>query len=230
MKLYVSLAALCATLAPTLSSQAQIASVETSTQKEAPTPRKTMLKLGLRVNRGLETRDLEGLFAPVTFGLERRLSSKFSLYGNLLINLRPLAFQRYYPGRTFIHQMGAEFGGRYYYNQAKRLERGRADGPFIGNYLALQASTEYSPMRVRTVFVDNTRVNYEFSGLTALWGMQRRLGSLLVFDWNAGLGVFNSGRSIRHHYTSNGAYAGYSYHHRRLGAGPMVDLQLSFAH
>jgi hypothetical protein len=187
-----------------------------------------MLRLGLRVNRGFETRDLNGLFAPITLGLERRLSSKFSVYGNLLVNLRPLAFQHYYPASTFIHRFGAELGGRYYYNQAKRLERGRAAGPFVGNYLALQASTEYSPMRILNSF-DQIHVNYEFSGLTALWGMQRRLGKLLVYDLSAGLGAFDSRQSVRSHYTSSGAYAGYSHINRRLALGPAINLQLSFA-
>lgn len=147
----------------------------------------------------------------------------------MLVNFRQLAFQHDYPGRTLVHRFGAELGGRYYYNQAKRVARGRAVGPFVGNYLALNASTEYSPMRVRSPYVDNTRINYEFSGLTALWGMQRRLGSLLIYDLSAGLGAFNSLQSIQRYYTSSGAYAGHSYTNRRLEVGPVVNLQLSFA-
>ncbi|OUJ71655.1 hypothetical protein [Hymenobacter crusticola] len=228
MQLPLLYAASFAVLVLTTPSHAQTAPTATATPVVPPASRKTMLRLGLRVNRGFETRDLDGLFAPVTLGLERRLGNKFSVYGNVLFNLRPLAFQRYYPRRTFIHRVGAELGGRYYYNQAKRLARGRAAGPFVGNYLALQASTEYSPMRVQNAF-DNTHIVYQFSGLTALWGMQRRLGSLLVYDLSAGLGAFNSRRDIHYHYNSSGVYTGYSYSNRRLAVGPAVNLQLSFA-
>jgi hypothetical protein len=154
--------------------------------------------------------------------MERRLSSKFTAYANLTTALR-LVRPRY-GDRTFISRGIGELGGRYYYNQAKRTKKGRPSGPFVGNYLALQASTDLTPLYRQNTYSPNHYLRYDFSALTALWGMQRQLGHLFVYDLNAGLGVYNPYR-VRYDPATDLLTS-----RRRLLVLPELALRLSLAH
>jgi hypothetical protein len=224
MKLFLAFAALLAI--STLPSLGQTVPPEAPTRSSVTEAShyRTLFKLGLSVHRGLETRDLRGLYAPLTIGVEHQLSSRFSAYANLMASFEALTLRKSFESRPLLNRGGAELGGRYYYNQTKRMQRGRAAGPYVGNYLALQVSTDLVAPYLKT---NDVRMSYDFSGLTAFWGMQRRLGRLLVYDLNAGLGVFNSGNAVRYNYTT-GVYASNIYN-RRLELAPILRLNLSLA-
>jgi len=224
MKLYLSVATLFAVLAAPLPSQAQTALPEASTAPTiaTPTSHRALFKLGLGLDRGFEYGGYSGLIVPVTVGVERHLTSAFSLYGNLTAALRLSRTRRYsyLQPVPFVSRSIIAVGGRYYYNQAGRLKHGRATGPFIGNYLALQASTDVTPsFRYNSL---DRYIYYDFSALSVLWGMQRRLGSLFVYDLNAGIGLANSRLILKYD-----NHSGFYRPHRRLELLPELNLRLS---
>ena len=146
--------------------------------------RPLLLKVGLNAGRALSYGGYAGLAAqlPVSVGAEYALSRKFTLYGQVDADFRLLGRQEIPSDRSFIIPRGAVgVGARYYYNQAGRARHNRAHGPFVGNYLALEAHTE-----VLRRFNQPTAFS---PALNAVWGMQRRLGRHFLFDFNAGLGL-----------------------------------------
>jgi hypothetical protein len=145
-------------------------------------PHGTLVKLGTGiVPPAFELGGYRGLSAPLIVSVEHHLSPAVSVYASGFsgFNVRR---QRYYDGsrESIIDNYGFDAGVRYYYNQEKRRQKGRATGPFVGNYLALQTSS---------VFNANYYHKYRYSGITALWGMQRRIGKYGWFDAYAGLGI-----------------------------------------
>ena len=147
--------------------------------------RPLLLKVGLNAGRALRYGGYYGLSArlPVTVGAEYALSPKFTVYGQADIDFRLSTKQdNFYGDQYFVVPSGAiGVGARYYYNQAGRAQHNRAHGPFVGNYLALEAHTE---MRRRYKLPADVS-----PGLNVVWGMQRRLSRSFLFDFNAGLGV-----------------------------------------
>jgi len=88
----------------------------------------------------------------------------------------------------------------------------------------LHASADFTP----SVRGYNTRayIPYDFSGLSALWGMQRRLGRSFLYDLNAGLGAFDNSKLYRPHYVS-GLYRSYNSSYR-ISVAPMINVQISY--
>jgi hypothetical protein len=186
MKLYLTLAALCAaTLTTTFLGQAQTPLIGTPPRlnAEIPAPHKTVLKLGMGLGRGFDDGINSSLTIPTTFGVERLLTNKFFAYGNLtaafrLTNRRIDYYRLLLP---LVPRSIIAVGGRYYYNQEGRIRNHLAAGPFIGNYLALQVSTDLVPYRTHDA---HAYVAYDYSAISALWGMQRHLSRRLIYDLN----------------------------------------------
>lgn len=174
--------------------------------------RPLLLRIGLNAGRSFHNGDFLGwgLKLPVAVGAEYALSSKFTLYGQLdadLITIRP-AYAR---AEQYSRVPGASLGlgARYYYNQAGRARHNRAHGPFVGNYLALEAHLETHRY---ASFADR----YSEPSLLLLWGAQRRLGSHFLLDLSAGTGL--------------GYFPGLrdSYYPSRVGLTTQLNLGLYF--
>lgn len=150
---------------------------------EAPS-QKLLLKVGLNAGRALRYGGYYGLSVrlPLSVGAEYALSSKFTVYGQLDAEFRLGRRNEYFGDQDFAIPAGAlGVGARYYYNQAGRARHNRAHGPFVGNYLALEAHTERRQRYAQLADVAPS--------LNLLWGMQRRLGRNFLFDFNAGAGL-----------------------------------------
>jgi hypothetical protein len=150
---------------------------------EAPT-HPLLLKVGLNAGRALQWGGYHGLLSqvPVSVGAEYSLNSKFTLYSQLDADVGLPRRYSFSGDRSNLITSGAVgLGGRYYYNQAGRARHNRPHGPFIGNYLGLEAHVEmrryYGPQ-------------FDFApAFNAVWGMQRRLNRNFLFDFNAGVGL-----------------------------------------
>ena len=151
-------------------------------------PDKLLLKVGLNAGRALGWGgygSYEGFLgrAPLSVGAEVALISKFTVYGQVDADFSLHRRASYYGERNPLISSGAVgLGGRYYYNQAGRARHNRAHGPFIGNYLGLEAHTEMRRPPHRGTAQAAPALNL-------LWGMQRRINRGLLFDLNAGVGV-----------------------------------------
>ncbi|SNC77302.1 hypothetical protein SAMN06265337_3885 [Hymenobacter gelipurpurascens] len=158
-----------------------------------PAPTKnTLFKLGTGLTRGagLGFGDFRGVSVPVVLGVEHHLSPAVSIYGNLSTGLH-LTRRRYYSyNAPLLIDPGSDAGVRYYYNQEKRKSKGRATGPFVGNYLALHSSSAFYTYQ-RQSSTERLHIGYGYSSLNLIWGMQRRIGRHGLFDGYAGAGVSN---------------------------------------
>jgi hypothetical protein len=145
-------------------------------------PQGTLVKLGTGIVPGFEFSGYRGLSFPLALGAEHHLTSDISLYVNGFSGFNIGTRNRYSDGsrEPVIGDYGFQVGARRYYNQEKRRQKGRATGPFVGNYLALQTSSVFNPSYYRS---------YRYSTLAAIWGMQRQLGKYGWFDAYAGLGL-----------------------------------------
>ena len=143
----------------------------------------TLLKLGTGLTRQMVLGNSPGIIVPVVLGAEYQLAPAWAAYSNITgawhLGQRPY-FQEKNPGVLFTG-MALDLGLRHYYNQARRQAKGRAAGPLVGNYLALESSNDFHRY--------NGRLLHESTGLTVLWGLQRRLGGHGLVDAYAGLGV-----------------------------------------
>lgn len=141
----------------------------------------TLLKLGTGFTRGLSG-GYRGLAVPLVLGAEHHLTPALSLYGNAFSGFKIGERPRYGSAtrQSIIGEYGFDVGIKYYYNQEKRRQKGRATGPFVGNYLALQSTSAFST---------NEYKPYQYSTLTLLWGMQRRIGKYGWFDAYVGAGL-----------------------------------------
>ena len=147
-------------------------------------PDRLLLKVGLNAGRAIRYTGYYGLSArlPLSVGAEYALSSKFTLYGQADADFRLFKNNATVGDGSFVLPAGGlGVGARYYYNQAGREHHNRPHGPFVGNYLALEAHTE---VRQRSGLRHDVAPS-----LNAVWGMQRRLGRNFLFDFNAGLGL-----------------------------------------
>ena len=165
---------------------------------DAPTDR-LQVRVGLNAARALRHGSYYGFISrvPVSVGAEYALNRHISLYTQVDAEL---GLFRHDPFRKIDQPLvptGAlSIGGRYYYNQEGRARHDRAQGSFVGNYLAVELHTEMlrTPEFVVTTPYPNLdgyhtyRTDYTPT-LNLLWGMQRRLGRNFLFDLNAGVGV-----------------------------------------
>jgi hypothetical protein len=160
------------------------AAAATVPAEPAAAPDKLLLKVGVNAGRAFRWGSYEGWISrvPVSAAAEYALSSKFTVYTQLDADISLRRRVSYYGERSNLLASGAVgVGGRYYYNQAGRARNNRAHGPFIGNYLAVEAHTEVRRLYNQTA---------EFGpSINLLWGMQRRINRSLLFDLNAGIGL-----------------------------------------
>lgn len=183
-----------------LSSLAIIHGATAQTADSATTTRRgtgTLVRLGTGVTRGLRLGSYGGSSAPLVLGLEHHLTPALSVYGNgfggLSIGRRP----RYADGwrRSLINEYGFDLGVKYYYNQEKRRQKGRATGPFVGNYVSLQSTSDFSS--------SSHENSHQYSTLTVQWGLQRRLGQYGWLEAYVGAGVRRDpGHSFQTYYGS----------------------------
>jgi|GEM_PF-6576261 len=149
--------------------------------------RPLLLKLGTGLTRGFAWGGYAGLTVPVVLGAEVVLAPGWNLYAN--------GFSGFYVGGGRFHEgpavrlreLGGELGLRRYYNQTKRQAKGRAHGPFTGNYVGLQTSSSWYYYRPQT----EDQLRYDYSTLTAVWGLQRRWGGHGLLDAYVGVGLAN---------------------------------------
>ena len=168
--------------APAPSATTEIIPVPVAQAEETPT--KWLVKVGLNAGRAFRNGGPYGAASrlPITVGAEYSLSPKVTLYSQLDTDFNLFARETLSGERRPLIPAGAlGVGARYYYNQAGRARDNRAHGPFVGNYLAVEAHTELRRGYYRYAEV--------MPALNLLWGMQRRLGHNFLFDANAGVGL-----------------------------------------
>lgn len=187
-------------VAALLASTAAQAQYQPQPQAPAPTPaateppaaaRRTLLKVGTGLTRGFELGGFSGLSLPVVLGVEHTVAPNWTAYGNVFSGLQVLQSERFSPGRhlPFVRSAGLDAGVRYYYHQAKRQAKGRAAGPFVGNYLALHVPT--TSMLLYRPSADAFRLSYDYTAVMGVWGLQRRLGRHGLIDAFVGAGLSN---------------------------------------
>jgi hypothetical protein len=177
----------------------------------------TLITLGTGiVTPGFEFNGFGGLSLPLILSAEHHLSPAVSLYANGFSGFRMHngLFEQYQ--RFGVGYYGFDAGIRYYYNQEKRRQKGRPTGPFIGNYVALQTSSVFRPAINYS--------NYRYSGLTAVWGMQRRIGKYGWLNTYIGAGI---GRSGQYYYTPEFEDSRYGL---LLELGAKISLGSRFTH
>ncbi|SMC00699.1 hypothetical protein SAMN00120144_3079 [Hymenobacter roseosalivarius DSM 11622] len=161
-----------------------------STLSSTATTRPWLLKLGTGLTRGFEWGGYPGLTVPVVLGAEVVLRPGWNLYANGFSGFN-LGGGYYRDGLALrLRQLGAEVGLRRYYHQQKRQAKGRTSGPFTGNYVGLQSTSTWYYYRNPA----GGQLGYDHSTLTAVWGLQRRLGGHGLVDAYVGAGVANLGR------------------------------------
>ncbi|RPD46245.1 hypothetical protein DNI29_14675 [Hymenobacter sediminis] len=172
----------------------------------------TLLKLGTGFTRGLTIGGYQGTSLPLVLGAEHHLSPAVAVYANAFSGFDLGRRPRYFDGSrpSLTTEWGFDAGVKYYYNQEKRRQKGRATGPFVGNYFSLQTTSAF---RSRTAYAA-----YDYSTLTLNWGLQRRIGKYGWFDAYIGAGV---GRDQLYHYATKKAAQA------RYGFAPELGIKFS---
>jgi hypothetical protein len=212
--------------------------VVTTTAAE-PAPRRLLLKAGIAPSRLIPQHRwyVDGWDIAPSLGAEYQLGPHVSLYGQAEVDF--LIGQRRYYGLgnsgkdPLVHTGAVGVGLRRYYNQEGRERRNRAHGPFVGNYYALEATTELNRRKIYRydsqgvpLGIEDTEHRIQVTPLlTAYWGMQRRLGQHFLYDANIGLGLL----------AEPYIYSFYSYGRNfdtlyRLESTVALNLRLYFVH
>lgn len=156
----------------------------------------TLFKVGVVPTRWVPQYRYNGFQIRLSpaIGLERQLTSAVTLYALAEVDFLTRRAEHYIGGKeALVHTGAVGVGGRYYYNQAGRERHQRARGPFVGNYLALEAMTELD--RRQLIGVDdngNIVPAYQVQVmplLNAYWGLQRRPSKHFLYDINTGVGI-----------------------------------------
>jgi hypothetical protein len=145
----------------------------------------TLLKLGTGITRGLTIGGYMGTALPLVAGVERHYAPAWSVFGNVSSGWRigaRTAAPDHGTRAAYLTELGLDLGVRHYYNQEKRQAAGRATGPFVGNYVALQGSTSFTPNYAPKLY-------HQISAVSALWGTQHRLGGHGLMDAYVGGGL-----------------------------------------
>lgn len=166
---------------------------------DSATAPRLLVKAGLAPSRILPQSGYYGFQWRVSpsLGLEYRLSPWFSLAGQVEADITPQRPDLYgvERRRPLVPSGAVGLMLRYYYNQAGRIRHQRAQGPFVGNYLALGTTTHaehyylafynpvspsYSDVRSRAELTTSANI---------YWGLQRRVGHHFLYDFNVGTGL-----------------------------------------
>lgn len=114
---------------------------------------------------------------------ERKISPAFSfLYQNLnYFTISPFLFE----GKPVTHILNSStIGGRYYYDQPRRIRKGKSANNFSANYLSLQFD---NIIQIRVNYSkDDEQQSISKPTINLLYGIQRRLGKFGYFDLNGG--------------------------------------------
>ncbi|QNH61100.1 hypothetical protein [Hymenobacter sediminicola] len=197
---YLSVFLLAASLSSPLASlgQATAEPAAPSVAEAAPAPDfrpATLFKLGTGFTRGLTIGGFMGTAIPIVAGVERQVAPAWSAYGNVSSGWR-IGARTAAPERgtraAYITELGLDLGVRHYYNKEKRQAAGRASGPMVGNYVALQATTSFTPYYAPKLY-------HEVSALSVLWGTQHRLGGHGLLDAYVGPGIETRRLGMRRH-------------------------------
>ncbi|WP_460672762.1 hypothetical protein [Larkinella ripae] len=173
---------------------------------------KTLFKLGFWPNAG--DRDYTGrpnfrigLNADVS--VERKITPSFSVLAGFDLMLR---YNRYNQFKVPFNSHGnsyedtdkifrgfvyAKIGTRFYYGMTKQIRQGKSANNFSGNYVGLQVTKAISVRMIQHIYDTKTgqsvrTEDYDVAGaynaplVSALWGLQRRLGRRGFVDINAG--------------------------------------------
>ena len=192
------------------------APVPAETPVAAVAPRRLLLKLGLTPSRLLPQYRYNGfnwVVAP-SLGAEYQLGPHVTVYGQADVDFTLSHRQYYLAGAAeqaaLVHSGAIGLGLRYYYNQQGRERHNRAHGSFVGNYLALEATTELERVRYYDYSYDYTTnpnpttfaSEYRTQTtplLNVYWGLQRRLGPHFLYDFNVGAGIIAKPISYYYH-------------------------------
>ncbi|WP_019946459.1 hypothetical protein [Hymenobacter aerophilus] len=165
----------------------------TAAAAEAPTRPGPLFKLGTGLSDGSGYGSFLGLSLPLVLGVEQQLAPGWTatLNGSSLWNIgeRRNSSSTDREGLK-LEQLGLDAGIRRYYNQEKRRTKGRRTGPYEGPYVALQLNNYFR--RDLPYNFSQRAFEYDYSSLTARWGVQRRLGGRGLLDAYLGAGVANS--------------------------------------
>lgn len=220
MAMVAGSAAQAQTSAPTPAAPAESGVSAAPAASEDAAPRRTLLKIGTGLTRGFELGGFSGLSVPVVVGAEYSVAPNWSLYGNAFTGLQLLTpeFDWSRSRSPFVRSLGVDAGVRYYYHQAKRQAKGRAAGPFVGNYVALHVPTSSQNYRSSG---NSYRLTYDYTAVMGVWGLQRRLGSYGLLDAFVGAGLSNP--SINRYDNQSGTFRA----RRELGIATELGLRLS---
>lgn len=156
-------------------------------------PPQVMYKLGLRLTHLRYSHDSKAwqFLLPLSLGVEYRVAPRLSIYTQFEADM----LTSYTNARRRGAQNGSlsaaslALGVRYYYGRV-----GHAT-PVFGRYLALEGSTDWEQL-TNASFVSvsgsgrrRTTPAVLTPGIYALWGVQHRLRSHLLYDINAGAGL-----------------------------------------
>ncbi|GAB3924576.1 hypothetical protein GCM10028804_25020 [Larkinella terrae] len=173
---------------------------------------KTLFKLGFWPNAGDRDYTVRpnfriGLNADAS--VERKITPSFSVLAGFDLVLRYNRFNQFKvpfnssfnsyedTDKIFRGFVYAKLGTRFYYGMAKRIREGKSANNFSGNYVGLQFTKAlsvrviqhfYDTKTGQSVRTDNDDLAYAYNAplVSAMWGMQRRLGRQGFVDINAG--------------------------------------------
>jgi len=155
-----------------------------------------LFKLGVAPTRWVPQyryNDFQFRISP-SIGLERQITPALTLYALAEIDFLTRRANYYWGEKeALVHTGAIGIGARYYYNQAGRERHQRARGPFVGNYLALEALTELD-RKLLTGLDNNGNIVPAYNVqamplLNAYWGLQRRPSKHFLYDINTGVGI-----------------------------------------
>ena len=171
-----------------LTGAAQVAPTGADSVSRPPT---LLLKGGLRLTHLRYAHDSKAwqFLLPLSLGAEYRVASRLSLYTQLEADMQTsyTSGRRRNAQRSALSAASVALGVRYYYGHV-----GHA-APVFGRYLALEGSTDWEQLTNANLAPVSghrrTTPSVLTPGVYALWGVQHRLRSHLLYDINAGAGV-----------------------------------------
>ncbi len=158
------------------------AGIPASVDSEVLPAQKVLFKIGLNAGRALRSTGYYGVgsLLPVTVGAEYLLSPKFTVYSQVDTDFNLFDRERFPSGRSpFIPAGAFGVGFRYYGTHDHK--------PFEGLYVGAEFHTEM-------LHRYNSQTNLN-PALNVICGTQHRVGSSLLVDLNAGVGIGGNQRS-----------------------------------
>lgn len=131
-------------------------------------------------------------FISPGFGHEQKLGKNTTLVGHVFLS--PYASFFYSGGMgeesfeaEFALEPSVSFQYRYYYNFAKRQEKGQRTAKNSMNYIAPKYNAVFTKRRISSSYLPEEATR-AINTVGVVWGLQRNLPNRLSLDFNAGLG------------------------------------------